>query len=51
MHNFQSNKKSMRFYNFDGIEEDVQDPKFFIDEEQLEEILETIEEIIDYVNL
>jgi len=51
MHNFPSNKKSMRFYNFDGIEEDVQDPKFFIDEEQLKEILETIKETLDYVDL
>lgn len=36
----------MQFYNVDGVEMDVQDPKFFIDEEQLCEIQEAIEEIL-----
>lgn len=41
----------MRFYDIDGIEMEIQDPQFFIDEKQLKEILETIEEMLDYVNL
>jgi hypothetical protein len=35
----------MRFY-VDGIEMDVQDPNFFIDEEQYIEIKESIEELL-----
>ena len=37
----------MRFYNIDGIEEDVQDPKFFIDEQTLIELQETINEMLN----
>lgn len=37
----------MRFYNLEGNEEDVQDPKFFIDEEHLTEQLEAIEELLE----
>lgn len=37
----------MRFYNIEGIEEDVQDLKFYIDEEQLTEYLESIEELLN----
>lgn len=36
----------MRFYNLDGIEEDVQEPKFHLDEELLKEQLESIEEML-----
>lgn len=39
----------MRFYNVDGIEEDVQDPSFFIEEEVLLEKQEAIEEMLAYV--
>lgn len=39
----------MRFYNHDGIEEDVQDPGFFIDEEVLLAQQEAIEEMLSYV--
>lgn len=39
----------MRFYNLDGIEEDAQDPRFFIDEEELIEVQESIEEMLSYV--
>lgn len=38
----------MRFYNLDGIEEDVQDPVFFIDEEIYLEHKEAIDEILSY---
>lgn len=37
----------MRFYNIDGHELDVQDPKFFIDEEEYKEIQESLEEVLD----
>lgn len=37
----------MQFYDADGIEMDVQDPKFFIDEEQLKYIQESIAELIN----
>jgi hypothetical protein len=37
----------MRFYNVDGIEEDVQDPKFFIDEELLSMLQEAINELVE----
>jgi len=36
----------MRFYNLDGIEEDVQEPKFFIEEEKYQEIHESIHEML-----
>lgn len=39
----------MRFYNLDGIEEDVQDHRFFIDENELIEIQESIEEILGMI--
>jgi hypothetical protein len=40
----------MRFYNIDGQELDVSDPKFFIDEELYEEIQESVSEMInDYL--
>lgn len=39
----------MRFYDHDGIEMDVQDPKFFIDEDELQETKEAIEDVILYV--
>ena len=39
----------MRFYNLDGIEEDVQEPRFFIDEQELIEIQESIEEILEII--
>ena len=38
----------MRFYNLDGVEEDVQDPKFFMDEEILKEQLDSIQELMGY---
>lgn len=38
----------MRFYDIDGIEMDVQDPKFFIDEDELRETKENIVEILSY---
>lgn len=37
----------MRFYDIDDIEVDVQDPGFFIDEEQLIEKQEAIAEMFD----
>ncbi len=37
----------MRFYNIDGHELDVQDPKFFIDEEDYTETKETLEEMLN----
>lgn len=37
----------MRFYNLDGIEEDVQDPKFFIDEDLLLTLQEAINELLE----
>ncbi len=36
----------MRFYDIDGQELDVQDPKFFIDEEHYKEIHESVQEMI-----
>ncbi len=39
----------MRFYNLDGVEEDVQDPSFFIDEEVLLAQQEAIQEMLSYV--
>jgi hypothetical protein len=39
----------MRFYSVDGIEEEVQDPSFFIDEEVLLAQQEAIEEMLAYV--
>lgn len=36
----------MRFYDIDGQELDVQDPKFFIDEEHYHEVQEAIQEMI-----
>ena len=36
----------MRFYNADGIEMDVQDPKFFIDEERYKAIAQSIDEML-----
>lgn len=36
----------MQFYDIDGQELDVQDPKFFIDEEQYKEVQEAIEEML-----
>lgn len=39
----------MRFYDIDGHELDVQDPKFFIDEDLYEAHLQALSEIIgDY---
>jgi hypothetical protein len=38
----------MRFYNVDGIEEDVQDPSFFIDEDSLIDQKDAINELLDY---
>lgn len=38
----------MRIYDLDGIETDVQDHKFFIDEDILAQQSESIEEIISY---
>ena len=38
----------MRFYNMDGVEEDVQDPSFFIDEEVLKEQQEAIAEMFTW---
>ncbi len=37
----------MRFYDIDGHELDVADPKFFIDEEKYIETKEAIEEMLD----
>lgn len=39
----------MRFYDIEGVEVDVQDPSFFIDEEVLLEKQEAIEEMLAYV--
>ncbi len=39
----------MRFY-VDGLELDVQDPKFFIDEEQYLAYSESIEEMLSYTS-
>ncbi len=40
----------MRFYDIDGHEMDVQDPTYFIDEEEYQDLLESIEELInDYL--
>jgi hypothetical protein len=36
----------LRFYDSDGLEIDVQDPKFFIDEEELKIKKDSIEEIL-----
>jgi|GEM_PF-3992891 hypothetical protein len=38
----------MRFYNVDGIEMDVQDPKFFIDEEKYKIQIISLEEMLSY---
>jgi hypothetical protein len=38
----------MRFYNLDGVEEDVQEPKFFTDEEALKEQLQSLNELLEY---
>lgn len=38
---------SMRFYDIDGQELDVQDPKFFMDEEKYIQIKETLEDMIN----
>jgi hypothetical protein len=37
----------MRFYDVDGMEIDVQDIKFFIDEKELTETQEAIAEMLD----
>ena len=39
----------MRFYDLDGLEMDVQDPKFFIDEDELIETKDAIEEMLSYI--
>lgn len=39
----------VQFYNIDGIQEDVQDPSFFIDEEVLLAQQEAINEMLSYV--
>lgn len=36
----------MRFYNLDGVEEDVQNPNFFIDEEAMKAQMEAIYEML-----
>lgn len=36
----------MRFYDVDGQELDVSDPKFFIDEEQYIQIQESVQEML-----
>ena len=42
----------MRFYNIDGHELDVQDPKFFMDKEEYIEIKQTLDEMLTtYVDL
>ncbi len=38
---------TMRFYTLDGIEEDIQDIKFHIDENELLDNLEAIEELLE----
>ena len=38
----------MRFYDNDGLETDVQDPKFFIDEDLLRDTKDAIDELLDY---
>lgn len=38
---------TMRFYNLDGVELDVQDPKFFMDENELLENKLAIDEMIE----
>jgi hypothetical protein len=37
----------MRFYNIDGIEEDLQEPSFFIDEDELTEYQDSIQEMLN----
>lgn len=37
----------MRFYNLDGIEEDVQDPSFFMEKELLLNLQEAISELLE----
>ena len=36
----------MRFYDIDGQELDVQDPKFFMDKEEYTEIKQTLDEML-----
>jgi hypothetical protein len=36
----------MRFFDVDGIEMDIQEPKFFIDEEQMITLRDAIEEML-----
>ncbi len=38
----------MRFYDVDGLEMDVQDPKFYIDVEKYSADYEAIEEMLSY---
>lgn len=37
----------MRFYDVDGNEIEVQEPKFFIDEEKIKELKKYLEEILN----
>ncbi len=37
----------MRFYDIDGIEVDVQDPSFFIEEDELTEYQDSIQEMLN----
>jgi len=37
----------MRIYDIDGLEMDVQDPTFFIDETYYKSLLEAIKEVLD----
>jgi hypothetical protein len=37
----------MRLYNLDGIEEDVQDPSFYLDKELLLQVQEAINELLE----
>ena len=37
----------MQFFDMDGVELDVQDPRFFIDEEEILEKIETLTEMFN----
>lgn len=38
--------RTLRLYSHDGEEEDVQEPRFFIDESAMEELFEVINEMM-----
>jgi hypothetical protein len=46
MPNFYSQRLKLRFY-VEGYELDVQDPTFFMDEDEYSELSETLDEMLD----